>query len=289
VEERLQEFYDRGTLHVAVDGAVVGQINGLAVIDMGDYSFARPSRLTARVSAGRGEFGTVEQASQMSGRIHTKGFGILMGHLMGLFGAEAVLPIRASIAFEQTYEEIDGDSASSTELYALLSALAGVPIRQGLAVTGSIDQLGRVQAIGGATRKVEGFFAVCNAKGLTGEQGVLIPATNVDNLVLSREVTEAVESGRFAVYAVSSVEEGIELLTGVPAGTPDADGNYPPESIYGRVARALEEMTDRITGRERNNRSAQEKPPVKTEAERPEGREPDRREGPGEPPNPPPA
>jgi lon-related putative ATP-dependent protease len=289
VEERLQEFYDRGTLHVEVDGTEVGQINGLAVIDMGDYSFARPSRLTARVSAGRGEFGTVEQASQMSGRIHTKGFGILMGYLMGVFGADAVLPIRASIAFEQTYEEIDGDSASSTELYALLSALSGVPIRQGLAVTGSIDQLGRVQAIGGATRKVEGFFDVCDAKGLTGEQGVLIPATNVDNLVLSRQVTEAVESGRFAVYAVTRIEEGIELLTGVPAGEPDAEGNYPPETVFGKVAASLTAMTDRITGRERNNRLAQEKPPVKTEAERPEGREPDKREGPGAPPTPPPA
>ena len=197
-----------GTVRIDVTGSAVGQINGLAVIDMGDYSFGRPSRLTARVSLGRGEFGNVEQASQMSGRIHSKGFQILIGYLMGKYGVESTLPVRVSIAFEQTYEDVDGDSASSTELYALLSGLSGLPINQGLAVTGSLDQQGRVQAIGGATRKIEGFFEVCKARGLTGSQGVLVPASNVHNLVLKREVVDAVDAGRFSVYAVESVEQG---------------------------------------------------------------------------------
>ena len=287
IEERLQDLYDEGTIRVDVDGRVVGQINGLAVIDMGDYSFGRPSRLTARTALGRGELANVEQASQMSGRIHSKGFQILMGYLMGKYGADATLPMRASIAFEQTYEEVDGDSASSTELYALLSSLANVPIDQGLAVTGSIDQQGRVQAIGGATRKIEGFFEVCKARGLTGRQGVLIPASNVRNLVLNDEVVDAVREGLFNVYAVETVEQGVELLMGAPAGEQDEDGGYPEGSINALVMATLAQMDERLREPARRSREPKEpEPPVDIASG--EARERDRREGPGEPPSPPP-
>jgi lon-related putative ATP-dependent protease len=286
VEERMQELYDDGTIRLEVDGSAVGQINGLAVIDMGDYSFGRPSRLTARVGLGRGEFGSVEQAAQLSGRIHSKGFQILIGYLMGKYGADATLPVKVSIAFEQTYEEIDGDSASSTELYALLSALAKAPIDQGLAVTGSIDQQGRVQAIGGATRKVEGFFDVCKAKGLTGEQGVMIPASNVHNLVLRQEVVDAVKAGRFHIYGVETIEQGIELLTGVPAGVADEEGAYPEGTINARVQQAFGTMAERLRDPERAIQAPREDDrPV--HIEEPEGRERDPREGPGAPPMPP--
>jgi len=288
VEESLQGLYDEGTIRMEVEGEVVGQINGLAVIDMGDYSFGRPSRLSASVALGRGEFSNVEQSSQMSGRIHSKGFQILIGYLMGKFGSEATMPVRASIAFEQTYEAIDGDSASSTELYAVLSSLSGVPIRQGLAVTGSVDQRGRVQAIGGATRKIEGFYDVCNAKGLTGEQGVVIPATNVRHLVLRQDVVDAIEAGRFHVFAVETIEQGLELLTGVPAGQQDAEGRYDEGTIFAKVVAALEEMSERLREPARNYRSSRNgdvKPATSVE----EQRKRDRREGPGEPPTPPPA
>jgi lon-related putative ATP-dependent protease len=286
VEERLQELYDDGTIRLEVEGEAVGQINGLAVIDMGDYSFGRPSRLTARVGLGRGEFGNVEQAAQMSGRIHSKGFQILIGYLMGKYGVDAMMPVRVSIAFEQTYEEIDGDSAASTELYALLSALSGAPIHQGFAVTGSVDQQGRVQAIGGATRKIEGFYDVCKAKGLTGEQGVMIPVSNVRNLVLRKDVVQAVEAGQFHIYGIATVEEGIELLTGVPAGEADADGAYPDGSVNARVMTVLEAMGEKLRDPDRANSSSREteRPVV---IEEPEGRDRDPREGPGAPPTPP--
>ena len=285
IEDRLQDLYDHGTIRLDVDGEAVGQINGLAIIDMGDYSFGRPSRLTARVGLGRGEFGSVEQSAQMSGRVHTKGFQILIGYLMGKYGVDATFPVRVSIAFEQTYEEIDGDSASSTEAYALLSALSGVPIKQGFAVTGSIDQHGRVQAIGGATRKIEGFFDVCKAKGLTGSQGVLIPATNIRHLVLRKEVIDAVQAGTFHIYGVETIEQGIEILTGVKAGVPGRGGKYPKGTINAKVTAALEGMAERLRGAERNARAPRdgEKP---VNIEQPEGRDRDPREGPGTPPTP---
>jgi lon-related putative ATP-dependent protease len=285
IEDRLQELYDEGTIRLDVDGEAVGQINGLAVIDMGDYSFGRPSRLSARVGLGRGEFSNVEQAAQMSGRIHSKGFHILIGYLMGKYGVDATLPVRVSIAFEQTYEEVDGDSASSTELYALLSALSQVPIKQGLAVTGSVDQQGRVQAIGGATRKIEGFYDVCKSKGLTGSQGVLIPATNVRNLVLRQDVVDAIKKGQFHVYAVETVEQGIELLTGIAAGEMSADGEYPEGSINAKVMAALAGMTDRLRNNDRTVRALREnEKPIVVEEQQPDR---DPREGPGTPPTPP--
>jgi lon-related putative ATP-dependent protease len=283
IEDRLQGLYDEGTIRLEVDGEEVGQINGLAVIDMGDYSFGRPSRLTARISLGRGEFANVEQASQMSGRIHSKGFQILTSYLLGKYGVDATLPIRASVAFEQTYEEIDGDSASSTEIYALLSALSGVPIQQGFAVTGSVDQQGRVQAIGGATRKIEGFFDVCKAKGLTGKQGVMIPASNVRHLVLRQEVVDAVAAGEFSVYAVETIEQGIELLTGMTAGEEREDGTYAEGTINAKVMATLTKMAASLRGNEGSPRAPRDgEKPVAIEG--PEDHDP--REGPGEPPEP---
>ncbi|MCH7483072.1 MAG: AAA family ATPase [Chloroflexi bacterium] len=283
VEERLQELHETGAIRVDVEGESVGQVNGLAVIDMGDYSFGRPSRVSARVGLGWGDVANVEQASGMSGRIHTKGFAILTGYLMGKYGRSATLPIRASITFEQTYEEIDGDSAASTELYALLSSLTGVPIKQGYAVTGSVDQQGRVQAVGGVTRKVEGFFQVCEAHGLTGEQGVLLPAANVRNLVLDRDVVEAVEAGRFHIYAIETIEEGIELLTGVSAGEADEEGAYPEDSINALVVAALARMSEQLRAPElvdRGSAGGARGAPSKAE----DGGRRDPREGPGDPP-----
>ncbi|MBM3940497.1 MAG: ATP-dependent protease [SAR202 cluster bacterium] len=291
VENQLEDLYDRDILRVEVDGESVGQVNGLAVIDMGDYSFGRPSRLTARVGAGRGEVVNIEEGSRMSGRIHTKGFQILTGYLMGKYGVEGTLPLRATVAFEQTYEEVEGDSASSAELYALLSAITNVPIFQGLAVTGSVDQQGRVQAVGGVTRKVEGFYNVCKSKGITGKQGVIVPAANARNLVLDREVVQAIEDGLFHVYAVSTIDEGLELLTGMSMGEPDGRGIYPKDTINRRIHDALKAMNERMRPMgaerrvvERDDRApnGSKKPPPTPASGR------DRREGDGTPPSPPP-
>ena len=181
----------------------------------------------------------------MTGRIHNKGFLILTGYLMGKFGQDRALNFRSTIGFEQTYDEVEGDSASSAELYALLSSLSGLPINQGIAVTGSVNQRGDVQAIGGATFKIEGFFDVCKAQGLTGSQGVVIPKDNIKNLVLKDEVTQAARDGKFAIYAVSTVEEGIEVLTGVPSGEPDTEGEYPEGTVYYQIAKRLEYLASK--------------------------------------------
>jgi predicted ATP-dependent protease len=205
---------------------------------------------------------------------------------MGKYGVDATLPIRVSVAFEQTYEDIDGDSASSTEIYALLSALSQVPIKLGYAVTGSVDQQGRVQAIGGATRKIEGFYDVCKSKGLTGKQGVLIPATNVRHLVLRQDVVDAIKAGQFHIYGVETIEQGIELLTGVVAGEADENGHYPDGTINAKVMTALDKMTASLRANDRAVRAPREgEKPV--DIVEPEGRERDPREGPGTPPNPP--
>ena len=291
IETRLHELYVQDTIHVQVEGTAVGQVNGLAVIDMGDYAFGRPSRITASVSLGRGEVSNVEQESHMSGRIHSKGFHILLGYLMGKYGLDGPLPIRASITFEQTYEEIEGDSASSTELYALISSVANVPIAQGLAVTGSVDQKGRVQAVGGVTQKVEGYFEACKSKGLTGGQGVVLPAANVRNLVLDREVLDAVAAGTFHIYGVSSIDEGLELLTGLPAGEADAEGNYPADTVAYKVKAAIADMSERMRAHQRGDVIHQRVEVVQTAPAAVEGdeRDRDKRESDGEPPAPPPA
>ena len=244
LEERIQELIADGTIVIDVAGERVGQANGLAVLDVGDYSFGKPSRISARVSVGRGGVLSVEREIELSGPIHSKGVLILSGYLSGSYAQARPLALAATLTFEQSYDEVEGDSASSTELYALLSALSGLPLDQGIAITGSVDQHGEVQAIGGATRKIEGFYAVCKAKGLTGRQGVIVPATNVQHLMLSDEVAQAVRRRRFHVWAVRSVDEGIELLTGRPAAevrssraaTTTRRGRRPP-SASGRKPR----------------------------------------------------
>ncbi|MCK9485858.1 MAG: AAA family ATPase [Dehalococcoidia bacterium] len=233
VAERLLEAMDDGTIHVETAGERVGQINALSVYDLGDIAFGRPSRVTCVTSPGRGSIVMVERESEMAGRIHNKGFLILRGFLAHTFGQDKASLFHASLTFEQLYGDIDGDSASSTELYALLSSLADIPVDQRIAVTGSVDQMGRVQPIGGATAKIEGFFEVCRLRGLTGDQGVMIPRTNIENVVLSQRVAEAVAEGKFHIWAVDTIEEGIEVLTGVPAGRErDAEGRYPEGTVY---------------------------------------------------------
>jgi lon-related putative ATP-dependent protease len=237
LRERALEAIDRGMILIDTKGAVTGQINGLAVSMFG--GFGRPSRLTARVALGRGEVVDIEREVALGGPIHSKGVLILQGFLAARYAQERPLSLKASLVFEQSYGGVDGDSASSAELYALLSALADVPIRQGLAVTGSVNQRGQVQAIGGANEKIEGHFDVCKARGLTGEEGVLIPSANIKNLMLRRDVIDAASEGRFRIYAVETIDQGIEILTGMPAGERDADGRYPEDSINGRVERRL--------------------------------------------------
>ena len=241
VEERIREMIDRGVIMVDTEGAVVGQVNGLSVMMLGDYEFGRPSRITARTYVGRGNVVAIDREAELSGPIHNKGVMILAGYLGGRFAQDLPLSLSASLTFEQSYEGVEGDSASSAELYALLSSLAGVPIRQNLAVTGSVNQRGEIQPIGGATAKIEGFFDVCRTKGLTGDQGVLIPAQNVDHLNLRHDVVDAVREGKFHIYAIRTVDEGIELLTGIPAGE-KVDGRFPEGTVNYRVAKRLEEL-----------------------------------------------
>jgi len=244
IEERMQEMFDEGTILVDTADAEVGQINGLSVITLGDYTFGRPSRVTARVYMGRGGMVNIEREVKLSGPIHDKGVLILTGYLGGKYAHDKPLSFSASICFEQSYEGVEGDSASSTELYALLSALSGVPLRQGIAVTGSVNQLGKVQPIGGVNYKIEGFYAVCKAKGLTGEQGVIIPKTNERHLMLKDEVVAAVRDGKFHIWSVETIEQGIEVLTGVPAGEQLPDGAYPAGTINYLVDKRLREILE---------------------------------------------
>ncbi len=235
----------RGTLVIETSGARVGQVNGLSVVPIGRRGFGRPSRITARVRLGRGEVMDIEREVALGGPIHSKGVLILVGYLGARYSAEQPLTLAATVVFEQSYSGVEGDSASSAELYALLSAIAGVPLRQALAVTGSVDQLGRVQAVGGVNEKIEGFFDVCSARGLTGDQGVLVPTANVPHLVLREDILAAVEEERFRIFAVETIDEGIELLTGIAPGVPDAAGRFPEGSFNARVAERLEALAAR--------------------------------------------
>jgi predicted ATP-dependent protease len=239
IEEKIQEQLQEGTLLIDVEHRVVGQVNGLSVYDLGDHVFARPTRVTARTSLGARGVVNIEREAELSGKVHSKGVLILSGYLAGKFAQDKPLALSASLTFEQSYGEVEGDSASSAELYALLSSLANVPLRQDVAVTGSVNQHGEIQPVGGVTHKIEGFFHVCRARGLTGKQGVIIPAANVRHLALREEVVRAVSEGKFHVWAIRSVEEGIEILTGISAGERGADGAYPTESLYGRADAAL--------------------------------------------------
>lgn len=240
IEERLQEMILQDKIMIDTEDAVVGQINGLSVIQLEEYAFGHPTRITARTYIGSGGVTNIEREIKMSGRIHSKGVLTLAGYLGGKFAQKKPLGLNAQITFEQMYDSIDGDSASSAELYALISSLADVPLKQTIAVTGSINQLGEIQPIGGATQKIEGFFDLCNAKGLTGAQGVAIPAQNVDDLMLREDVVSAVKEGRFHIYSVSTVEEGIELLSGLPAGAPDAEGRFSEGSVFRKVQEKLD-------------------------------------------------
>ncbi|CCQ75386.1 Lon protease family protein [Magnetospira sp. QH-2] len=252
IRDRIQEEIARGTLLVETEGARVGQVNGLAVLQMNDFAFGKPSRISARVRPGRGEVIDIEREVALGGPLHSKGVLILASFLNHRYGADRPLSLAATLVFEQSYGGIEGDSASSTELYVLLSAIAEIPIKQGLAVTGSVDSFGRVQAIGGVNEKIEGFFDVCKAKGLTGEQGVLIPAANVKHLMLRHDVVAAAREGRFHIYPVETIDEGIERLTGIPAGQPDDDGDYPLTSVNRAVGTRLQRMARRMQDRERS-------------------------------------
>ena len=256
VEELLQDLILQGTLLIDTQGAVVGQVNGIAVIPLGDYLFGKPSRITARTFLGRGGVLDIEREAKTGGRIHSKGVLILSGYLGGRYASQTPLALGASVAFEQLYEEVEGDSASSAELYAILSSLAELPIRQSLAVTGSVNQHGEVQAIGGANAKIEGFFDVCKARGFTGDQGVLIPQSNVRNLMLREDVIEAVREGKFHVYPVRTIDEGIAILTGVPAGDRGPEGAYPDGSVNFRVLKRLREMAEQSRAFRGNGESA---------------------------------
>jgi lon-related putative ATP-dependent protease len=245
MRERSQEEIRRGTILIDTKGAKVGQVNGLSVLQLGEFAFGRPSRITARVRLGRGEVVDIEREVALGGPLHSKGVLILAGFVGERFGRQGPLALSASIVFEQSYGGVDGDSASSAEVYALLSALSGVPIKQNFAVTGSVSQHGDVQPIGGANEKIEGFFDVCRARGLTGDQGVLIPATNVKHLMLRPDVVEAAAAGKFQIYPVETIDQGIEILTGVPAGTPGADGKYPPGSVNGLAQAELARLAEK--------------------------------------------
>ncbi len=246
IEERVRDLIRNGQILVATDGAAVGQVNGLSVLMLGDYAFGRPSRVTARTFVGGRGVVNIERETQMSGRIHTKGVLTLGAYLGGKFAQRRPLSLNASLTFEQLYEEVEGDSASSTELYALLSDLAGAPIEQGIAVTGSVNQKGEIQPIGGVNEKVEGFYYVCKALGLTGRQGVMVPHQNLRNLMLNDEVTQAIHDGTFHLWAVKTINEGLEVLTGLPAGEADAEGNYPEGTVNFLVSRHLDELADRL-------------------------------------------
>ena len=232
IEEKMQEQIQNKKVLIDTEGAVVGQVNGLSVMGVSDYSFGLPSRITARTYTGREGIINIERETEMSGNIHSKGVLTLNGYLGGKFAQEKQLGLTAQVTFEQLYGGVEGDSASSAELYAILSSLSGVPIKQSMAVTGSVNQMGEIQPIGGVNEKIEGFFDVCSLKGLTGEQGVIIPESNVDNLMLKDEVTEAVKNNKFHIYAVKKIEEGIQILTGVKAGEVNVYGEYEKDSIF---------------------------------------------------------
>ncbi|MBI3947599.1 MAG: AAA family ATPase [Armatimonadetes bacterium] len=235
LEEKIQEWIANGTIMIDTEGQVTAQVNGLSVISLGGYAFGRPSRITARTFLGRGGVVNIEREVEMGGRIHNKGVLILSGYLGGRYARNVPLSLSATLTFEQLYEDVEGDSASAAELYALLSSLADLPVSQSIAVTGSVNQRGEIQPVGGVTHKIEGFYHTCKARGLTGEQGVIIPQQNMRNLMLKEEVVEAARNGRFHIWAVRTVDEGIEILTGAPAGRQLADGSFEEGSVNDRV------------------------------------------------------
>jgi len=244
VEERVKELVKKDIFWVETSGAKVGQVNGLSVLMTGDHEFGKPNRITATVSVGRDGVVAIERESKLSGNIHTKGVMILTSFLKERFAHNKPISLTATLCFEQSYGMVEGDSASSTELYAILSALSGVPIKQGIAVTGSVSQKGEIQPVGGVTQKIEAFFDICAHKGLSGDQGVIIPEKNVRNLMLKQVVVDAVKEGKFHIWPVSRIEEGIEILTGVPAGELQPDGTYPEGTIFRKADDRLKEIAE---------------------------------------------
>ncbi|NNG11929.1 MAG: AAA family ATPase, partial [Halobacteria archaeon] len=245
IRDRLQEEILRGTILIDTDGERVGQVNGLAVAQLGESAFAHPCRITARVALGSGEVVDIEREVELGGPIHSKGVLILSGFLASRYVIDQPLSLFASLVFEQTYGGIEGDSASAAELCALLSALAQIPVRQGLAITGSVNQHGQIQAIGGVNEKIEGFFDICSRRELTGTQGVLIPSSNVKHLMLRRDVIEAVAAKRFQIYPVETIDQCMELLTGTEAGECDAQGDFPADSANQRIRTRLIEFAEK--------------------------------------------
>jgi lon-related putative ATP-dependent protease len=246
IQEKIQEMIKRGILLIDTDMAKLGQVNGLSVIGLGDFAFGTPSRVTASIGLGREGVVDIEREAKMGGPIHTKGVLILSGYLNEKYAQDKPLSLSARLVFEQNYEGVEGDSASSTELYAILSALSGLPIKQNIAVTGSVNQKGEVQAIGGVNEKIEGFFEVCRSKGLTGQQGVMIPESNVQNLMLKEEILDAVKEGKFHIYSVNTIDQGIENLTGVKAGVKRKDGTFEKGTINDRVDKRLREIAEKL-------------------------------------------
>ena len=272
IENRLQELIDDGTVMVDTEGAVAGQVNGLAVMQTGDHLFGKPSRITARTFLGTAGVINIEREAKLSGRIHDKGVLILSGYLGSRYAQDKPISLSASICFEQSYEGIEGDSASSTELYALLSSISGIPLKQEIAVTGSVNQRGEIQPIGGVSQKIAGFFDVCKARGLTGDQGVMIPQKNVRNLMLREDIVAAVEEGNFHIYPVTTVDQGMEVLTGVGAGELNEDGTFPEATVNHMVDKRLRELADklkeyRVRGTE-DKKEAEEEPENNKETEK---------------------
>ncbi|HEU5086001.1 MAG TPA: AAA family ATPase, partial [Roseiflexaceae bacterium] len=243
LQQHYQEAIADGTLLIDTNGSQVGLVNGLSVVRVSEYDFGRPSRISASVGPGRGEIVDIEREVALGGPLHSKGVLIVSGYLTHMYARDKPLSLNARLVFEQSYAGVEGDSASSAELYAVLSALANVPITQGIAVTGSVDQHGHIQAIGGVNEKIEGFFDVCKARGLTGAQGVLIPHSNRRHLMLRDDVVAAVRTGQFHIWAITAIDEGLELLTGIPAGTRALDGSFPAGSVHARVDQRLRSFT----------------------------------------------
>ncbi len=242
VEDKIQEMIEEGVLMIDIKGEKLGQVNGLSVYDLGNYSFGHPSKITAEVSMGHAGIINIEREADLSGKTHNKGVLIIGGYFRGKYAQDKPLSMSASLAFEQSYSGVDGDSASSTEIYTILSELSGLPLRQDIAVTGSVNQKGEIQPIGGVNQKIEGFFEVCKSKGLTLKQGVMIPHQNIDDLMLKPEVVETVKVGKFHVYPIKTIDEGIEILTGVSAGQKQKDGKYPKDTLNYLVNLKLQEL-----------------------------------------------
>ena len=266
LDEKIKEMIERGIILIDTSGTQVGQVNGLSVISLGDFDFGQPSRITASLGLGRRGIIDIERESRMGGQTHTKGVMIISGYLENKHAHDKPLSLSCRLVFEQSYGGVDGDSASSTELYSILSALSELPIKQNLAVTGSVNQKGEVQAIGGVNEKIEGFYKTCKAKGLKGDEGVMIPRSNVQHLMLDEEVVEAVRQGRFHIYPVSTIDEGIEILTGVNAGQLKKDGSYDPSTVNYRVNKRLVEMTQRMAALVSSSRLEEETPQSEIEA-----------------------